>query len=120
MNKEQEPLEKDESGYSEANSTLQAEIDAGEWERLGEFPTYNNRSRQGKIIATHQAVTNRLNQLSVLYYQLVKNQPQEALKMLKELKRLRELQAYLLNSLVWEKRGEFEEHQIPDELEKVL
>ena len=52
------------------------EIQAGEWQRLKESKTYRKRTRQGKIIATHQALSNRLKQLETLFYQLVSNHPQ--------------------------------------------
>lgn len=45
-------------------------------------------SRQGKIIATDQALSNRIKQLEILLYQLVSNHPQRATKLLKEIKRL--------------------------------
>lgn len=120
MTKEQEKFDRDESGYSENTSAMQLEIDAGEWTRLPEFLSYRRRSRQGKIIATYQAISNRLNQLVALYYELVKENPQRSLKLLKEIKRLRFLQKFLLDCLVWEQKGELEEHDIPEELREVF
>lgn len=103
-----------------AESRLQEEIQAGEWQRLSNFETYRTRSRQGKIIVTHQALANRIKQLETLFYQLVKNHPQKSVKLLAEIKRLRALLEYLLQALIWEEKGEFEEHRSPEELEGMI
>lgn len=100
-----------------SQSTLDDEIRAGEWQRLKEFATYRRRSRQGKIIATYQAISNRLNQLVQLYYELVRASPQKSLRLLKEIKRLRFLQSFLLECIIWEEMGELEDQEIPLELE---
>ncbi len=102
------------------DSDLNREIQAGEWQRLREFKTYRKRSRQGKIIATHQAISNRLQQLESLFYQLVRNHPQKATKLLKEIKRLRLLKEYLLQALIWDEQGVFEDHDAPEELEELI
>lgn len=108
------------SGGHEQNSTLEEEIKAGEWQRLKEFAAYNRRSRQGKIIATYQAISNRLNQLVALYYELVRNYPDKSVRLLAEIKKLRVLQEFLLNCLIWERQGKFEENDIPPELEGLI
>jgi hypothetical protein len=97
-------------------SSLEEEIKAGEWKNLKNFETYRQRSRQGKIIATHKALSNRIKQLEMLFYQLVKDNPKKATKLLLEIKRLRFLQEFLLNALVWEEQGELENHDFPGEL----
>ncbi|HVT00962.1 MAG TPA: hypothetical protein VHE53_01865 [Patescibacteria group bacterium] len=102
------------------DTDLDEEIKAGEWQRLREFKTYRKRSRQGKIIATHQALSNRIAQLEKLFYQLVANQPQKAGKLLKEIKKLRALKEYLLQALIWEEQGQFDDHSTPDELEDII
>ncbi|RJQ26814.1 hypothetical protein C4577_02800 [Candidatus Parcubacteria bacterium] len=114
--KEVKEKEKDENEKSVEGSLVE-EIEAGEWTRLNRFETYNRRSRQGKIIAVYQAVSNRLNQLVQLYYEMVRNSPEKAVRLLKEIKRLRFLQGFLLDCLTWEERGELEDHEIPLELE---
>lgn len=106
-------LEEEES----PQTTLDEEIRAGEWQRLKEFAAYRKRSRQGKIIATYQAISNRLNQLVALYYELVRNSPDKALRLLKEIKRLRFLQSFLLECIIWEKEGQLEDQEMPLELE---
>lgn len=90
-----------EAGFSEKQLDLDIEIRAGEWQNLKKFSTYQRRSRQGKIIATYQAVSNRLNQLVALYYTFVSNNPKQAEKMLAELRSLRLMQEILVNCLVW-------------------
>lgn len=117
-NPEHELFEKPErdSGYSEKQTDLDIEIQAGEWETLKKFKTYQRRSRQGKIIATYQAVSNRLNQLVALYYKFVSANPKEAAKMLEELRRLRLIQEILLNCLVWEPKGKLKKDMIPQEV----
>ena len=104
----------------DGSSDMEHEIKAGEWQRLKEFRVYRKRTRQGKIIATHQALSNRLAQLERLFYQLVSNHPQKATKLLKEIKRLRFLKEYLLQALIWEEQGVLEDHDTPDELEELI
>ena len=89
---------------------------AGEWQNLKKIKAYKRRSRQGKIIVTYQAVSNRLNQLVGLYYKFVSNNPKEAAKMLEELRRLRLIQEILLNCLVWEPKGQLEKNMVPEEV----
>jgi hypothetical protein len=96
-----EEVETDFTGYSEKQSDLDVELKAGEWKNLSRFKTYRNRSRQGKIIATHQAVSNRLNQLEELYYKLVRGNPSKGEKMLSEIKKLRLTQDILLQCIAW-------------------
>jgi hypothetical protein len=106
----------DESGHSEKQSDLDTEIKAGEWQGLRKHPVFQKRSRQGKIIAMHEAVSNRLKQLERLYYPLVGNHPEKALKLLEELKRLRLMQEYLLQCLVWEEKNELTSDLVPIEV----
>lgn len=103
-------------GYSEKELDLDIEIKAGEWQNLKKFKTYQKRSRQGKIIATYQAVSNRLNQLVALYYKFVSGNPKEAKKMLDELKKLRLIQEILLNCLVWDPKGQLKKDMVPQEV----
>jgi len=117
---QEEKFDAQENQEEVSDSDLNREIQAGEWMRLREFKTYRKRSRQGKIIATHQAISNRLAQLEKLFYQLVRDHPQKATKLLKEIKRLRQLKEYLLQALIWEEQGVFEDHQEPEELEELL
>ena len=114
--KEQEPVGKDESGYSEKQTDLNMEIAAGEWESLKKFKVYQNRSRQGKIIATYQAVSNRLRQLDKLFYELCRNHPSKAEKLLKEIRRLRFIQDILVQCLVWEPQGQLTKGKVPQEV----
>lgn len=115
---EQEPKEKDadETGHSEKELDLDIEIRAGEWRKLGRFKAYQRRSRQGKIIATYQAVSNRLNQLVGMYYKFVGVNPKEAAKLLEELRKLRLTQEILLNCLVWEPKGQLKKDMVPQEV----
>lgn len=103
-------------GFSEKEDALDIEVRAGEWQNLKKFKTYQKRSRQGKIIATYQAVSNRLNQLVSLYYKFVAVDPTKAAKMLDELRRLRFLQEVLLNCLIWEPQGQLEKSKVPEEV----
>ena len=96
-----ESYTKTDDGYSEQQMDFDVEIQAGEWETLKKLKTYQKRSRQGKIITSYQAVSNRLNQLVALYYKFVSTNPKEAAKMLEELRRLRFIQEILLNCLVY-------------------
>ena len=111
---------KDESGFSEKEEALDIEMRAGEWQNLKKFKTYQKRSRQGKIIATYQAVSNRLNQLVALYYKLVSNNPKQGAKLLEELRKLRNIQDILLQCLVWEPKGQLEKDLVPKEVWEMI
>ncbi len=106
----------DETGYSEKQADLDAEIQAGEWQSLRKYKTYQKRSRQWKIIATYQTISNRLNQLVRLYYKLVAENPKQGEKMLSELRKLRFMQEILLQCMVWEPKGQLEKDMVPDEV----
>lgn len=110
----------DETGYSERQSDINAEIKAGEWQNLRNFSLYHTRTRQWRIIATYQAISNRLNQLVTLYYKLVRDHPKQAEKMLLELNKLRYLQEILLQCMVWEPKGELEKDMIPQEVWDII
>ena len=101
-------------------SDLDRDILAGEWENLTKNEFYHKRTRAGKIIAMHQAITNRIKQLEKLFYPLVRNYPEKAEKLLFEIKKLRYFQEYLLQAYVWEEQGTFDEKDIPEELQKLL
>jgi hypothetical protein len=111
---------KDETGFSEKDLDLDIEIRAGEWQNLRKFNTYLRRSRQGKIIATYQAVSNRLNQLVGMYYKFVSAEPKQAAKLLDELRRLRLIQEILLNCLIWEPKGDLEKSRVPKEVWELI
>ncbi len=104
----------------EGMSDLYREILAGEWEMLTKNETYKRRTRAGRIIAMHQAISNRIKQLEKLFYPLVRDHPQKAEKLLAQIKKLRFLQQYLLQAYVWEEQGQFDSHDIPGELEELL
>lgn len=110
----------DESGFSEKEEALDIEMRAGEWQNLKKFKTYQKRSRQGKIIATYQAVSNRLNQLVALYYKLVSNNPKQGVKLLEELRKLRNIQDILLQCLVWEPKGQLDKEMVPKEVWEMI
>ena len=101
-------------------SRLTEEITAGEWTKLNQFDIFRNRSRQGRIIVTIQALENRIKQLEKVFYGLVVNHPQKATKMLAEIKKLRYLKEYLLQCMIWEERGELEDHDMPQELGEAI
>jgi len=120
MEYEKEKVGDYEGGYSEKESALDIEVRAGEWQNLKKFKTYRQRSRQGKIIATYQAVSNRLNQLVALYYKFVSDDPKRASKLLEELRKLRYMQDILLNCLVWEPKGQLEKSIVPEEIWELI
>ncbi len=109
-----------ESGYSEKQADLDAEIQAGEWQSLRKYKTYQTRSRQWKIIATYQAVNNRLNQLVKLYYELLRDKPKDAERMLNELRKLRLMQEFLLQCMVWEPKGQLKRDMVPKEIWELI
>lgn len=101
-------------------STLEDMILAGEWQMLTKNDVYKGRSRSAKIIAMHQAISNRIKELEKLFYPLVRNYPEKAQKLLDEIKKLRVLKDYLLQAYVWDRQGVFTEDDIPEELKKFL
>jgi len=112
--------EKGDGGFSEKELDLDIEVRAGEWQNLKKFKTYQKRSRQGKIIATYQAVSNRLNQLVGMYYKFVGTNPKQAKKMLEELGKLRLIQEILMNCLVWDPKGQLKKDMVPKEVWDLL
>lgn len=115
----QEEVEQSEGAdqdVGDEQTDLDAEIRAGEWQNLRRFKVYKQRSRQGKILATYQAVSNRLRQLEQMYYKLVRDHPKKGERLLWEIKQLRLVQDILLQCLVWEPAGQLEEDMIPAEL----
>jgi hypothetical protein len=111
---------KDETGFSEKDLDLDIEIGAGEWQNLRRFNTFRARSRQGKIIATHKAVSNRLRQLEKLFYELARNNPKKSEKMLIEIKKLRLIQEVLLQCLVWTREDSLEKDMVPLEVWELI
>lgn len=114
------PETRGDGGFSEKEDALDIEVRAGEWQNLKKFKAYQKRSRQGKIIATYQAVSNRLNQLVSLYYKFVAVNPAKGAKLLEELRRLRFLQEILLNCLVWEPRGQLGKNKVPQDVWELI
>lgn len=108
--------EKDETGFSEKQLDIDAEIQAGEWQNLKKFKTYQKRSRQWKIIAMYKAISNRLEQLVDMYYKLVGGNPQKGEKLLVELRKLRKLQEILLQCMVWEPKGQLDKSMVPSDV----
>ncbi len=106
--------------HEEQISDLDREILAGEWDNLTKHDLYHKRTRAGKIIAMHQAISNRIKQLEKLFYPLVRDHPEKAQKLLDEIKKLRALKDFLLQAYVWEEQGVFSEDDIPEELKKLL
>src|SRR3989344_9322415 len=102
----------DETGYSERQLDIDAESQAGEWQNLKKYRTYQRRSRQWKIIATYKAISNRLNQLVGVYYKLVSSNPRQGEKMLRELRHLRRLQEILLQCMAWEPKGQLQKDMV--------
>ena len=110
----------DETGYSERQLDIDAEIQAGEWQNLKKYRTYQRRSRQWKIIATYKAISSRLNQVVSIYYKLVGGNPKQGEKMLKELRKLRLMQEILLQCMVWEPKGELDKDMGPKEIWELI
>lgn len=106
--KEGEETQEEERG----ESGLEKEIAAGEWTRLAEFKTYRRRSRQGRILAVYQALSNRLDQLVKAFYNLARENRslKEAEKLLEEINYLKRIREILLRCLTWKER------EIPPEL----
>lgn len=99
---------------------LSREIAAGEWMRLNRYKTYRQRSRQGRILAVYQALSNRLDQLVKVFYELAReNRSLEAsAKLMKEISYLRKIRDNLLASLTWSEADVLPE--LPEEVEEII
>jgi hypothetical protein len=117
---EQDRAEEGETSPEESNSNLEKEIAAGEWMRLREFRTYRARTRQGRILAVYQALSNRLDQLVKVFYSLARENRSlaEAEKLLTEINCLKKVRETLLRCLTWEKRESPPE--LPEEVAEVV
>jgi len=108
--------EKYEGGYSEAQSALDKEIQAGGWKNLKKLAAYKSSSRRQKIVVVYQAVSNSLSNIAVQYAATAVKNPKKADTLLTELKKLRMIQDILLNCLIWEPRGQLERDMIPQDV----
>ena len=117
-NKEQS--EKREGARVDQETTFQQEIAAGEWMRLSKYKAYQRRSRQGRILAVYQALSNRLDQLVKVFYELAREDRslKASEKMLKEINHLREIRERLLYWLTWNENEV--QPQLPDEIEEII
>ena len=115
--KEEEEIEEGEGGEK---SGLEREIAAGEWTRLSEFKIYRRRTRQGRILAAYQALSNRLDQLVKAFYNLARENRslKEAEKLLEEINYLKKIREILLRCLTWKEREVPPE--LPEEVAEVI
>ena len=99
---------------------LDSEIVAGEWMRLSRYKVYRRRSRQGRILAVYQALSNRLDQLVKVFYELARQNRSlsAADKLMKEINYLRKVRDTLLMCLTWSE-GEVLP-QLPEEVEEII
>lgn len=99
---------------------LSREIAAGEWMRLIRYKTYRQRSRQGRILAVYQALSNRLDQLVKVFYELARENRSLAAsaKLMKEINYLRKIRDNLLVSLTWSEADVLPE--LPEEVEEII
>ncbi|OIN88047.1 hypothetical protein COW80_03770 [Candidatus Beckwithbacteria bacterium CG22_combo_CG10-13_8_21_14_all_01_47_9] len=120
MNDEQESKEKSEKRNVKSESDLDREITAGEWTRLIRFKIYRQRSRQGRVLAVYQALSNRLDQLVKAFYELARqNQSLAAAgKLMKEINYLRRVRDSLLVCLTWNETDVLPE--LPEEVEEII
>jgi hypothetical protein len=120
MNDEKEAKEKLEKRDAKDESALDREIAAGEWTRLTRFKTYRQRSRQGRILAVYQALSNRLDQLVIAFYELARQNRSlgAAEKLMKEINYLRKVRDSLLVCLTWNEADILPE--LPEEVEEII
>lgn len=102
------------------NSDLDREIAAGEWTRLIRYKVYRQRSRQGRILAVYQALSNRLDQLVKVFYELARQEKslKAAEKLMKEITYLRKIRDNLLVCLTWNEADVLPE--LPEEVEEII
>lgn len=118
--KNKESSTRKEKREARQESTLEQEIIAGEWMKLCKYKAYKRRSRQGRILAVYQALSNRLDQLVKVFYELAREDRslKAAEKMLKEINHLREVRERLLFWLTWNENDI--QPQLPDEVEEII
>jgi len=104
-----------DEGYSEKQSALDTEIQAGGWKNLKQHPVFQQYPRKHRIFLAYQALSNKL--FSVIADHL---QGEGSEKLLTELKKLRMIQDILLNCLLWEHAGQLEKDMVPEEVWKAI
>lgn len=104
-----------DEGYSEKQSALDNEIQAGGWQNLTKFQDFVDSSRRQRMFVAYQAVTNKLYYF-IAEYLLESASPEEKNEFLTELTELRMTQDVLLNCLLWEHKGQLEEYMVPKEV----
>lgn len=84
------------------------------------FKVYRQRSRQGRILAVYQALSNRLDQLVKAFYELAKENRSlgAAEKLMKEINYLRKIRDNLLACLTWNEADVLPE--LPEEVEEII
>ena len=117
---EKETKEKEEKREAKAEYGLDREIAAGEWTRLIRHKVYRQRSRQGRILAVYQALSNRLDQLVKVFYELARDDRslKAAEKLMKEISYLRKVRDSLLMALTWNEEDVLPE--LPEEVEEII
>ncbi|HSW96632.1 MAG TPA: hypothetical protein VLF89_02275 [Candidatus Saccharimonadales bacterium] len=104
-----------DAGYSEKQSALDTEIQAGSWRNLGKISAYNSYTRQQKIFLAYQAVSNKIFHI-ISANLLIKPKSQEKEDFETELKNVRMIQDILLNCLLWDQKDQLEEYMVPKEV----
>lgn len=105
---------------SKSESSLEREIIAGEWMRLCRYKVYRMRSRQGRVLAVYRAISNRLDQLVKVFYELAKENKtlNSAKELMQEITYLRKVRDNLLQYITWNKNTVLS--QIPEEVKTVI
>lgn len=101
-----------DEGYSEKQSALDTEIQAGGWKNLKQFSTFTAYNRSQRIFLVYQALSNNL--CTIIASVITPEQDQEGI--LTELKELRMTQDIVLNCLLWEQKGQLEKNMVPKEV----
>jgi len=94
----------EKAGHRESLDRL---VEKGEWTRLGEDKEFQDLTTEGKILTLHEAIANRIKQLSKVFYVALKRQPGKAAKIQEKLHYLDEtseaLSSVLAENIVGER-----------------
>lgn len=107
-----------ESGTATA---LEAEIEAGEWDRLNEFEVYRKRTREGRIMAMTRAIGKRIEFYRSTFFTLARNFNDDKAKTVhRKQKKLERYQGLLAQFVAWEPYASEKLPKFPAELDTAL
>jgi hypothetical protein len=84
---------KKEQDTPEQQSGLDVLVNRGEFESLNDSKEFQALSLEGKIVIVRQAISNRIGQVEDIFYEVVRDRPEESIPILGRLAFLRKLKS---------------------------